>query len=613
MAIRSGLRRTCIAAALLVPLIGIVGGTTARAAQGDIDLFAGNYAAGNLGDGGPATSARLNGPTGVAVAADGRVFIADRVNNQIRMVATDGTISTIITGIFNPVDVAVDDDAGLLYFTEDAFMISRLSRVDISGPGPYSAVVIAGVGWNGYAGDGGPASAATFNSIAGIGIGPDGDIYIADRQNNRIRRIDVATGDIDRIAGTGVGGGDNGDALTVATFAGPKDVAVAADGTVYVADEANNMIRTIAGGQVGILAGVYGPAGFSGDDGPAAAAQLWSPDGVAVGPNGDVYIADTSNNRVRKVDAGGTITTVAGNGTCCVTGDGGPATAANIGNPIRVAVDSLGSILIASEPENAIRVVAGTPIVADAGGPYTIAEGDDLVLDGSATGAGPGATYAWDLDGDATFDDAFGASPTIDVADLAALGLDDGPTGPVTVSLRVSESITSHVADSTVTVTNVAPTATINVPGPVVAGTPVTIKVGAIDPGPVDAAADFTYTIDWEGDGVVDETVVGPADPPVTHTYADAGSVSLTVIAIDKDGGASQPTVQQVVVQPAPTTSTTTTTTTTTTGPTTTVPTTVSPILPPTGGSTSTQAWIAGALVMAGLVLVGMRARRRIG
>lgn len=595
-----------LSAVVVASLLTVIPSSPVGAASGDISRFAGNYAFGFSGDGGDATSAQLNGPTGVAVAADGRVFIADRANNRIRVVGTDGVIDTLVAGLLNPVDVAVDDAAGLLYFSEEVGdIVNRLSQVDITG-GPAIPVVIAGgAGW-GDGGDGGLAATASFRSISGIDVGPDGDVYIADRGNDRIRRIDVATGFIHAFAGTGVGGGDNGDALTEATFSGPKDVAVAADGTVYVADEGIHLIRVVSSGQVAVFAGNY-TSGFSGDGAAATAAQLNSPDGVAVAPNGDVYIADTSNNRIRKVDiATGVITTVAGNGGCCGGGDGGPATSATIGNPVRLHVDAIGNMWIASEPEHAIRFVEGAPI-ADAGGPYAIAEGGNLVLDGSGSVSTPGATYEWDLDDDGTFD-VTGVSPTVVAADLVALGLADGPAGPVTITLRITDGVSVATDTATVTVTNVVPTASASAPASVVAGVEFTLNLGATDSSPVDAVAPFSYRIDWDGNGVVDQTVVGPAVHSVTHTYLAAGPVNLSVVAVDKDGGESTPVVVSIVVQPASVTTTTTSTPT----PTTVTPTTT-PVLPPTGSSTSGQLGVALLLLLAGAVLLVPRLARRVG
>ena len=187
-------------------------------------------------------------------------------------------------------------------------------------------------------------------------------------------------------------------------------------------------------------------------------------------------------------------------------------------------------------------------LAAEAGGPYTIAEGANLVLAGSATGAGPGATFAWDLDGDGQFDDATGATPTLTPNQLAALGLADGPAGPVVLTLKVTDGTSVDTDPATYSITNAAPSATVDLPAAIVAGTTTTVKFGAQDPSPTDQAGQFEYRIDWNGDGVVDDIVSGPADPPVNHTYGSAGTFSLSVVAVDKDGGASAPTVVRVTV-----------------------------------------------------------------
>lgn len=192
-----------------------------------------------------------------------------------------------------------------------------------------------------------------------------------------------------------------------------------------------------------------------------------------------------------------------------------------------------------------------TEFTAQAGGPYTIVEGAALTLDASASQASSSATYAWDLDADGAYDDATGATPTVDAATLAALGLGDGPTGPLPVGLQVTDGADVQTASSTVTVTATAPTATVTLPRQVLADTPFTMKVGAVDPSPADATATFTYEIDWTGDGVVDQTLTGPADPPVTHSFATAGTYRVTVWATDRDGARSAPLAVDVVVAPA--------------------------------------------------------------
>jgi hypothetical protein len=206
-----------------------------------------------------------------------------------------------------------------------------------------------------------------------------------------------------------------------------------------------------------------------------------------------------------------------------------------------------------STPATGLATVEASPpiVVADAGGPYAIDEGAGLTLDGSATTAGPGAVFAWDLDGDTQFDDATGPSPVVTPDQMAALGLADGPAGPLTITLQVTEGPTVDTATALLTIANVAPTATVQIAGPIVAGVPTTITVGAIDPSPVDQAGQFEYRIDFDGDGTVDLVVTGPSSVTVTHTFPTPSAVALSVVVVDKDGAAGAPDLVTVAVVPA--------------------------------------------------------------
>lgn len=186
-------------------------------------------------------------------------------------------------------------------------------------------------------------------------------------------------------------------------------------------------------------------------------------------------------------------------------------------------------------------------LVADAGGPYTVAEGESLTLAGSGTS---GATFGWDLNDDGDFTDASGASPTLTWDDLQALGIDDGPATH-TVTMQASLNGGTATDTASLAVTNTAPDTVLTGGLTAMAGQPFTIKVGADDPSDADMAATFTYTIDW-GDGSPIETVTGPADPPVSHTYDTAGTVAASFTATDKDGGTSEPNEVDVVVAEAP-------------------------------------------------------------
>lgn len=191
----------------------------------------------------------------------------------------------------------------------------------------------------------------------------------------------------------------------------------------------------------------------------------------------------------------------------------------------------------------------GVRPVADAGGPYAVAEGGSLTLQ-AGDGTTDGVTYAWDLDGDGAAD-ATGANPTVSWAQLQDLGIDDGltPAVPQTITLRVSlDDVGSAPDEGELTVTNTAPDSILTGSRAATVGEPFTIKVGADDPSTADLAALFTYTVDW-GDGSPVETTVGPADPPVTHTYATAGVFAATFTATDKDGGTGPGLTVEITVR----------------------------------------------------------------
>lgn len=304
-----GFRRT-----LLIPfVVAVFAAQTAAASPGDIATYAG----GGIGDGGPASSARVSASSGVAVDSAGNLFIADSFNNRIRKVDTSGTITTV-----------------------------------------------AGNGTQGYSGDGGPATSASLNNPRGIAVDSAGNLFIADTGNNRIRSVDTA-GAITTVAGGGnpvilgsvVYVGDGGPAVS-ANLLAPRGVAVDTTGNLFIADTANSRIREV--NALGIITTVAGNGtyGYSGDGGLALLAQISSPQGIAIDSAGNVFIADTGNNRVRKVNTSGTITSVAGNGTYGYsTGDGGLATSARLASPSGVAVDSTGNLFIALPPGNRIRKV----------------------------------------------------------------------------------------------------------------------------------------------------------------------------------------------------------------------------------------------------------------
>jgi sugar lactone lactonase YvrE len=281
-----------------------------------ISTLAGTGTRGSSGDGGPATAARLSAPRTTATDAAGNTFVADTENHRIRRISATGIITTV-----------------------------------------------AGVGVAGYSGDGGPATAARLNNPHGVDVDAAGNVYVADSANQRIRRITPA-GTITTIAGTGRAD-YNGDGIpaAAAALAYPKGVTVAPDGSLYVGDANNHRVRRfVAGGTISTVAG-RGTAGYSGDGGAATAAQLRRPRNVAFGPDGSLYIADDDNFVVRRVSPAGTITTVAGTGSAGYSGDGGPATAARLSAVRDVAVDATGNLYIADEDNHRIRRVSPAGVI----------------------------------------------------------------------------------------------------------------------------------------------------------------------------------------------------------------------------------------------------------
>lgn len=283
-------------------------------------------------NGGAATSARITGPQGIAVDAAGKVYVAEFSNNRIRTITTAGKIGTA---------------AG----TCDGNTTSL--------------------------GDGGAATDAHFNKPMDVALDAAGNIYIVEHNGTgsscNIRKVTVSTGIITTIAGTGAAASSNdGGLATAASLNNPDGVAIDASNNVYIADVRSSRIRkiTVSTGIISTVAGTKDVFGFSGDGGLATACQLNRPYGVEVDAAGNIYIADQTNNRIRKVTAAtGNITTIAGNGTAGYTGDGGAATAANLNLPSNIAVDASGNIYISDQNNFCIRkVTVATGIITTVAG-----------------------------------------------------------------------------------------------------------------------------------------------------------------------------------------------------------------------------------------------------
>ena len=341
---------------------------------GIITTIAGRGSLGNCGDGGPAIQACFDSPVGLAVDNADNLFIADMYNRRIRRVDGISGVITLVAGsgfpgdfcgdggpatsacLNQPTGVAVDDAGNIFIADRDN---QRIRRVDA---GTRVITTVAGNGTRGFTGDGGAATAASLNVPIGIAVDGAGNFVFTDTNNGRLRRVDASTGVIITVAGNGtqVYGGD-GFAATSANLGVPYAVAIDSNGNLFISDQDNNRVRRVDAvtGLISTVAGT-GTAGFSGDGGPGTSAQLHSPQGVAVDGAGNLFIADWLNFRIRRVDAlTGVITTVAGNGDY-FSGDGGPATAAGIGTPQGIAFDGAGNLFLVNRDLFRVRRVDAT-------------------------------------------------------------------------------------------------------------------------------------------------------------------------------------------------------------------------------------------------------------
>jgi sugar lactone lactonase YvrE len=271
----------------------------------------------------------------------------------------DSALAQSAEQLRRPVGVAYDATGDL--FVADA---NRNQVVEISVGG--AVTVVAGDGTQGFAGDGGPAMTAELNEPAAVAVGADGTLYIADTGNQRIRAVQGGT--ITTFAGSGARGfsGDGG-AATAAALNRPVALAVDASGALLVCDQGNERVRRVNDGIITTIAG-NGTQGFAGDGSAATAAELNEPSGVAVSADGRVFIADTGNQQVRVVATSGVISTFAGKGVAGFGGDGGPATAARLNRPVGLAADAASGLYVADENNHRLRRVGGDGTIATVAG-----------------------------------------------------------------------------------------------------------------------------------------------------------------------------------------------------------------------------------------------------
>ena len=536
---------------------------------GDMYTVAGQAAVctgGYSGDGGLATSAQLDFPYDVAVDGSGNLVIADVANNRVRVVAeTSGTF------------YGVAMTAGDIY-------------------------TVAGNGTGGYSGDGGPAVSAELFDPAGVAVDGSGNLVIADALNDRVRvvaetsgtfyGVAMTAGDIYTVAGSGTGGqsGDGGPA-TSAGLNYPQGVAVDGSGNLVIADADNNRVRVVAetsgtfygvamtAGDIYTVAGI-GTGGSSGDGGPATSAELNFPSRVAVDGSGNLVIADTDNNRVRVVAAStgtfygvamtaGDIYTVAGNGTGGYSGDGGPATSAELAGPAGVALDGSGNLVIADAFNNRIRAVTFTvvtPSITTSQQPATATVGSSIGDQATVTGGdNPTGTVMFNLynNPNGTGTPLFSDTENLVGGVATSAGYTTTATGTdywiATYNGDSNNStVTSGTAAEPVTVTPAAAThLTVSAPASVTAGSPFSVTVSAEDQfhnfattyrGTVhftttDAGsgvvlpADYTFTSGDNGThtftNLVSLVTAGPQTVTVTDTTTSSvtGTAAITVTA----------------------------------------------------------------------------------
>lgn len=377
------------------------------------------------GDGGPATSARLNSPHGLALSPDGSLWIADTGNARVRRI-TAGIIATVAGSGFGgqtaegipaaqarlaaPTALAVDR-AGNVWIADS--MAHRIRRVGADG----RIFTAAGTGEAGFNGDG-LAAALRLNQPTAVAVDEAGNVFIAEAGNHRVRKLG-SDGILVTVAGSGLRGyaGDGGPAVQ-ALLDGPAGLALDAEGNLYIADRRNHVVRKVdRTGVIWTVAGT-GAAGFAGDGGPAIQARLNYPSAVAVDREGNLYIADTENHRVRRVTREGIIETIAGEGTPGYGGDDGPATQARLFFPTAVAVDAEGNVFVADQDNHRIRqlvrrgeasaAMVETLTVVNAASllPGPVAPGQLVTI--FAPGLGPETPQAAKLDGNGTLEKRIG-------------------------------------------------------------------------------------------------------------------------------------------------------------------------------------------------------------
>jgi len=554
-------------------LTGEATGSLAVLVPGEMNTVAGNSAWIYAGDGVAATDASIFLPTAVVTDAAGNLYLSDSSNNRVRRVdAHTGLISTVAGNgtpgysgdrglatqamISSPAGLALDG-AGNLYFADTGNHAVR--RIDaISG----IITTVAGLGGvQGYSGDGASATSAKLSLPEGIAFDAAQDLFIADTGNNVIREVNAVTGVISTVAGTGVAG-YNGDVIPAlaARLDSPWNVSVAADNSLYIADMGNNRIRKVS--PLGIMSTVAGTGGDTaqGDGGSALAADLNAPASIILDPAGNLYIADSGNNRVREVTAtSGIINTIAGTGGEQFIGDGGPANLASLYGPYGLFLDQTGNLFLTDMFHNRVREISATTLSLQYAtlrvGKVSPPQVEGLVNDGNAT-----LTLLSPALNNAALDPATttcNTGSTLTSAATCNLGVEFAPTTLGTLVLG-SVLANSNAGNSP---------ATLNLSGQVLSVNPTTTSLtSSLNPSFLNAAVTFTATIDSGGasptgpvtflDGTVQLCSVNlNANSIATCTTSTLAlgqhSITASYAGDTSDASSVSPALTQVVKQPA--------------------------------------------------------------
>jgi Bacterial Ig-like domain (group 3)/FG-GAP-like repeat len=502
----------------------------------EISTIAGNGTLGSIGDGGPGTAAELNQPFGSALDALGNLYIADSNNNKIRhWNHSTGIITTFAgTGVagsspdgglaanttMNGPRGLYVDQAGDVYYTD--FGDSCVRKINAT---TTQVSTVAGVcNSAGFSGDGGLATSAQLSSPAAVVFDTAGNMFIADFSNFCVRKVTASNGLISTVAGEcGTQGfsGDGGSA-TSALMSSAKYIALDKAGDLYIADTSNNRIRVVSvtNGSINTIAGT-GTAAYSGDGGSPTLATLNAPAGIAFDGLGNLYIADQANNVLRFINqTTGTISTIAGNGTAGYSGDGGPATAALLNGDKGVTVSPTGTVFIADQANNAIRSVGPSGVLAF---------GSQSVFSTSASATQTVANYgnvtlAFSSAPVASGDFAIAPGNTCGVVSLAA-----GAT--CSLSLSFTPSVVGARSGSVTFSDNASPsTQTLVLSG---TGTQVASTVllsGSPDPSTFGSAVAFTATVPAQATGIV--TFMDGGSTLGTGTVS-GGSASFSISSLN--------------------------------------------------------------------------------